>query len=90
MPSWEEHKVIKYFDNEDARCYMDGGFSVSTYNRFMSKIYNSDKKADCYEKTYVINCGSYDGESIDIFDLQEWFDNNREWIDSLKAGIADD
>lgn len=87
MRSWEETGLIKNFGDEDARCYMEHGFSVTKYNRFVADIYEADKNTDCWEKTYVIDCGMYDGERIDLFDLQEWFDNNREWINSLKETL---
>jgi len=89
MPYWEDedNKVVKNFFNEDARCYMEGGFSVTKYSRFINSIYQSDRESDCWEKTYVIDCGACDGERIDLFDLQKWFDDNREWIDNLKDTV---
>lgn len=77
-------------DNGKVRCYMEGGFSIDKFDRFVSEIYNKDKNLDCYEKTIVLSCGVCDGENIDLFDLQKWFDNNREWIDSLRKECEND
>jgi hypothetical protein len=30
-----------------------------------------------------------DGEDMDLFELQEWFDRNREWINNLKETVEE-
>lgn len=46
-----------------------------------------DLATGIFYKTFVLSCGSHDGEHIDLFELQEWFDKNREWINSLKEEV---
>lgn len=92
MSGWgrmsSEYKYVKPEHDSNVRCYIDGGFSVERYDGFVSANYEkcklSGKYDDCYVKTFVISCGSYDGEHIDLFDMQKWFDDNRDWINSLK------
>tara|TARA_R110000765_G_scaffold294204_1_gene389444 strand:+ start:589 stop:834 length:246 start_codon:yes stop_codon:yes gene_type:complete len=71
-------KLIKMVDT--VSCYMDGGFAVEHYSTYN---YHGDQSEEI--ATVVIQCGSYDGEYINLFELQEWFDDNREWINSLKT-----
>ena len=84
MPGWGEklNKSVKTVT--DVKCYIEGGFDVTRHDKFDHELYKVDKDADFYSKTFVINCGQCDGEYIDLFELQEWFDRNREWINQLK------
>lgn len=89
MPGWDKdnrYKVRLTVKNDVVRCYIDqGGFVVTTYDKFDRENYKALK--DPYSKTFAIYTGSYDGEYIDLFDLQEWFDKNREWVNSLREEI---
>jgi len=80
----EEHEKIKTVRDDEVECHMEGFFDIKKRNK---STYEGDPKnitqIELF-KTYVIQCGMYDGEQIDLFDLQKWFDDNREWINSLK------
>lgn len=83
MPEWPIQEVVKQVT--EVACYMEHEFKVKKHNRFDCQKY--ENKEDPWEKTFVIECGVCDGEYIDLFQLQEWFDKNREWIDGLKKEI---
>lgn len=82
MPRWgREPRVVRWVD--DVKCYQEQGFTVERFDGFDLKKHND--KQDPYFKTFAINCGLYDGEHIDLFDLQDWFDRNRDWVNGLRA-----
>jgi len=85
MPQWDKrhHETLKTV--WDVKCYMDGMFHILYFDG-----YNHEDSDDPYYKTFVLRCGTYDGEYIDLFQLQDWFDANREWINELRreAGHA--
>ena len=87
MTSWteKERQNITQVPNSEVRCYIDqNGFQVMPMDAYNSDDHKAGVE-DPFDKTFVLNCGTYDGENIDLFDLQSWFDKNREWIDSLKS-----
>lgn len=59
----------------EVKSYIDHGMTINRYNDY-------DPKTRKASKTFAICCGSYDGEHINLFDLQEWFDANRQWIEN--------
>lgn len=80
---WKEHDEVKGINDKEVRCYTEHGMGIKCYSR-----YGRDENGTFrYEKTYVIDAGYMDGEKIDLFDLQEWFDENREWINGLKSNL---
>lgn len=80
---WEDCKVVKGI--EGVRFYIERCSNIQCYSRYIF-----EKNETRVEKTYAIVAGYMDGEYIDLFDLQEWFDENREWINSLKDGLKDE
>ncbi len=81
MPMWEKGpRTVRQVNNEVA-CYMERGFSIDRFDGYQLV---EKGHPDPYKKTFVIQCGLHDGESIDLFDLQKWFDENRDWINELK------
>lgn len=92
MSSWGYGKVYtneKDIHDDEVRCYMEHELFIKKFDRINLEKYDNDKLSDFYEKTYTLNCGRCDGEDIDLFDLQKWFDNNRKWINSLKKECND-
>ena len=92
MPSWTTEQLsekIRDLTNEDFHCYMEFGCGIRRFNKFISKEYRKDEQTDCYEKTYALRSGVCDGEDMDLFELQEWFDRNREWINNLKETVEE-
>lgn len=88
MPRWsdkERCKVVRQVKHDEVKCYIEWEFNIIRREGFDSEKYK--RKEDPYSKTFVINCGMCDGEDIDLFDLQDWFDKNREWINSLREEI---
>ena len=83
---WQDNKVVKSIEHKDVRCYIEHGCNVMSYS-----AYTKDETKDgChYEKTYVLSSGCCDGEHMDLFDLQKWFDENREWINGLKTSLEE-
>lgn len=63
--------------------------SIRCHTRY---IFEKDEKGRLISETYQLEktYGYMDGESIDLFDLQEWFDKNREWINALKEKTKED
>ena len=87
MPGWpseERYEVIKTVFGDEVSCYMDGRFGIKKWNKFHVEKYQKDREGDFESKTVVIDCGSTDGEQIDLFELQDWFDKNRAWINQLR------
>jgi len=88
MPEWgdkERWQVVRKVERQEVKCYTEWSFDIVKYDAYDC---NKDKDEDPYNKTFVLSCGMYDGESIDLFDLQDWFDKNREWINELRKEIA--
>lgn len=80
MSGWSEDKRcedIRAIPHDEVKSYIDYGMSVIRYDGY-------DPTTKKRFKTFAIRAGSYDGENIDLFDLQEWFDKNRTWIDTLR------
>ncbi len=83
MSRWDEkerYKTVRQVKFDEVRSYMENEFEIKTFDGYNFKNNN-------YDKTFVIRCGHCDGENIDLFDLQDWFDQNREWIDDLREEI---
>lgn len=86
MPNWgpeQYFQSVAGIGDPEVRCYINRGVSISRYDGFNNEKYNA--KEDPWFKTCIINCNGPDGEYIDLFDLQRWFDNNREMINNLKT-----
>jgi hypothetical protein len=82
MASWEEKQNEELLRVTEVECFIEREFFVRRHDKFSCEAYNRNE--DPWSKTIVIDCGYYDGEKIDLFQLQEWFDRNREWIDQLR------
>ncbi len=85
MSGWSKDKhygVMRAISNKEVKSYIDCGMNVIRYDGW------NPQAKECF-KTFAINCGSYDGENIDLFDLQDWFDKNREWINSLREEVKE-
>ncbi len=81
MSQWddkERSKVVREITHKEVGSYIEFGMHVTKYDAY------DTTQADSCRKTFVISCGMCDGENIDLFDLQEWFDKNRTWIDTLR------
>ena len=72
-------KVVCNLTDKDVRAYTEHGLLIEAFPRY---VFDKDKWRS--EQTYVIDAGCMDGEKIDLFDLQDWFDKNREWINELR------
>lgn len=87
MPEWkseELNKVVKEVKTDEVKSYLAQMFSIMKWNNYDLEKYNK-KEEDCNNKTFVLSFGSsYEGDYIDLFQMQEWFDKNREWIDDLR------
>lgn len=90
IPEWREYDVVKRIDHEEVRFYIERSGLIRCYSKVE---YGRDENGNCInsrvEKTYILDVGAMDGEHIDLFDLQEWFDKNREWINSLRAKVKE-
>lgn len=88
ISEWREYDVVKRIDHEEVCFYIERSGLIRCYSKCK---YDRDEKGNYinsrFEKTYVLDVGGMEGEHIDLFDLQKWFDNNREWIDSLKVKL---
>lgn len=85
MPGWddkERYEVMRQVKHDEVRSYIEFEFDVIKYDSYDSKKHE-------FFKAFVINCGVCDGEKIDLFDLQEWFDKNRTWIDMLRQEVKE-
>ncbi len=60
----------------DVRCLIDGGFTIAKRD-----VINPD------DGPYYLEVTGCDGECIDLLQLQEWFDRNRDWINGLREVI---
>ena len=83
MAGWDKEnrcKIVRKVEHDTVRSYTEFEFNVMKFDGW------NYKTADC-DKTFVINCGYCDGENIDLFDLQDWFDENRDWINSLREEV---
>jgi hypothetical protein len=82
MPTWgaKGNEVVKTVT--DVTCHMEREFEIAKCDGFDLKEHEAGR--DPWYKTYVLSCGRHDGEQIDLFELQRWFDENRDWIDALK------
>ena len=83
MTGWGNTKrrlVVRNVNHDEVKCYVEFGFDVIRYDGWNRVTKGCDK-------TFVIRSGHCDGEAIDLFDLQKWFDENREWIDGLREEI---
>ncbi len=89
MPQWNEeqrYKRIRTIKHDEVKAYMEWEFHIMRYDGFDPQK-DERNEEDPYNKTFVLSCGICDGESIDLFDLQDWFDKNREWINELRKEI---
>lgn len=84
MAKWEKSRSVKGVGHAEVRCYMDNGFDVRTHQELDPQLYAAGDPEPWQRVTYVLACSSYDGENINLFDLQAWFDRNRDWINELK------
>lgn len=85
MSGWDDDKRgqdMRAIPHEEVKSYIDYGMRVQRYDGY------DPATQECF-KTFVISAGSYDGEYIDLFDLQEWFDKNRTWIDMLRQKVQE-
>lgn len=84
MPQWSDkdrYKTVRDITHEEVKSYIEFGMRIVKHDAY------DTTQSGSFRKTFVINCGMCDGESIDLFDLQDWFDKNREWIDGLREEI---
>lgn len=82
MSQWTAISYMKIDSdiNKVVRSSGDDDIEIRRYNGY-NQLYNQE---DPYFKTIGIICGCYEPGIINLFDLQKWFDDNREWINSLK------
>ena len=83
MPQWsdqERYEIVRHVKHDEVKCYTDWEFYIQRYDEFDLKKH--ERKEDPYSRTY--------GENIDLFDLQEWFDKNRAWIDTLRQEVENE
>lgn len=69
--------------DKDFHCYMEHGTCISieakpVYNKDYSKYIKTDLKLK-------IDCGSYDGERIDLIELHKYLDDNREKFNRINS-----
>lgn len=85
-----QHKpdMIDSTTHVSVKCYTDGQFTIQPF--YFYSPYEPPKKSIYLGKTLVLSCGSYDGENINLFQLMDWIDANRGWINEQKKYFLED
>lgn len=85
MPIWDKDVPRHVSYVTDVYCTIGAPVYIERGERFHADRY--DAKADPYTKTFYFSVNGPDGEMMDLFELQKWFDDNRAWIDGLKKEL---
>lgn len=86
MPEWENYRTV--LENIDVRSAMRTNIGIVTGTNYDAEAHR--RGFDPFSKTYwLTTINGQEPESIDLFDLQKWFDDNREYIDGLKKELED-
>ena len=88
MTRWDfakDRQLVRKVRHDEVKCYVEWEFDVARSHRHNSEKYKRGENPT--ERAFVLKCGVCDGEEIDLFELQDWFDENRDWINSLREEI---
>ena len=80
------NEKIRTVSSPEVHSFLTGRFDVVRTNKHDLKNEKDPQNLEhLISKTYALNFGSAcEGDLVDLFDLQKWFDDNREWINVLK------